>query len=524
MLASNVTFDPPNPGDGDLVTISATVLNEGTADALDVVVRFEDVTDGEIVLIGKQQIIDTIPAGDTATAQVVYDTTNKSGSRQIQVTVDPNDTIAESDETDNVATAALEVAAPPAPNLVVTSDSLAFDPSSPTVGDEVTVQVTVKNDGQVDASNIKVRFLDVTNGGSTPIGTEQTIDNILIGGSATAEVLYDTTGKEGEREIKVVVDPDSLIAETDETDNEATATLEVSPPSEEPPAGPNLALKSSNISFDPSSPAAGEPVTITVTVPNDGGEDANDVVVHVLDSTDEAELIQEVVTDTIEAGGSVEFVVTYDTTDKEGERSITVIADPNDDISETNEEDNEATRTLTVSPPTEGEGPGEEESPGEGAGAETGSGEGESELEVSAVESSRRPNLVVHQEDIALSPFNSREGNLITAVVVVYNEGTADARNVPVQFVEVTDGGVEPLGDLQVIRIIPAGGVAPVRVILDAEAMQGARTIGVVVDPDNLIPELDETDNEANTSLPSGELDRLDRLRPLQPLRAAVVD
>ena len=51
--------------------------------------------------------------------QVQYDTTGKQGERRIQFSVDPNNTIAESNETDNKTVALLTVAPPPAPNLVI---------------------------------------------------------------------------------------------------------------------------------------------------------------------------------------------------------------------------------------------------------------------------------------------------------------------------------------------------------------------------------------------------------------------
>jgi len=524
MLANNITFDPPNPGDGDLVTISAAVVNQGTADATDVVVRFEDITESEPVLIGKQQIIDTIAAGDSATAQVTYDTTDKSGTRQIQVIVDPNETIAESDEADNVATQSLEVAAPPAPNLVVTEESLEFDPAAPTVGDDVTVLVTVLNDGTIDTGNVKVRFFDTTGSSPVPIGTEQTIDVILAGGTGTAQVTYDTAGKEGERSILVSVDPNSLIAETNEDDNEATAILEVAPPEEEPPSGPNLVVSSGDIMFDPSEPTVGDAVTITVDIENDGNEDVDAVTVHILDTTEDEEVIAEMETDPIDAGDSATVMATYDTTDKEGEREITVVVDPEDEIAETNEADNEASETLTVSPP------GEEGDPGDGESGEEEPGDGESgATEVDAVQSVRRgvekgalPNLTILALDVTPGSVGAQVGDTVTVLAVLYNDGQADARNVRVQFMGVSNGSLEPLGEPQVLYLVPAGHVVPVRMEIEGLGRTEQPIIGVRVDPDNTVLESNETDNEVTVSVFGQGAVPPDR--PQQPLQAAVAE
>ena len=82
----------------------------------------------------------------------------------------------------------LLVAAPPAPNLVVTEESLSFDPASPTVGDEVTVQATVMNDGrvlvvgQVDEDDPAAGSVEVTVQAASVDTNNQKRDGHLRGG------------------------------------------------------------------------------------------------------------------------------------------------------------------------------------------------------------------------------------------------------------------------------------------------------------------------------------------------------
>ena len=146
--------------------------------------------------------------------------------------VDPDNKVAEMDEDDNEAEktlTVLPVAEEPAelPNLSITSEGIAFDPESPVPGDVVTVTATISNTGDADAGDVVVRFLDASDDETVQIGDDQTVDAIDAGDAATATVAYDTTDLSGERTITVQVDPDGDIDESDEEDNEASATLSV---------------------------------------------------------------------------------------------------------------------------------------------------------------------------------------------------------------------------------------------------------------------------------------------------------
>ena len=98
--ADNVGFDPASPQPGAQVTIFATVVNNGTADATGVVVRF---LDGAARPIALNQVIDSIPAGSSAVAQVTFDSGSSTGDPSINVEVDPDNFITELNESDNSA-------------------------------------------------------------------------------------------------------------------------------------------------------------------------------------------------------------------------------------------------------------------------------------------------------------------------------------------------------------------------------------------------------------------------------------
>jgi subtilase family serine protease len=211
----------------------------------------------------------------------------------------------------------------------------------------------VLNQGQRNANRVEVQVLEVSNGISVPVGSVQTIGSIASGGSGSVQVPYDTTGKEGDHTILVVVDPANLIAELNEADNQAETTLTVSPPSNNPTVEPNLVMTSSSVIFTPTSPLPGQVVTLTINVHNDGASDATGVVVRVMDVTESPVQVGDDVTiPTVAAGQTMSVTLSYDTTDKTGSRSLTVSADPDNKITESNENDNTTTVTIPLASST----------------------------------------------------------------------------------------------------------------------------------------------------------------------------
>jgi subtilase family serine protease len=349
-LSSNMEFVPSAPQDGNLVTIHATALNNGTMVATDVVVRVEDVTDaGAPQLIGKQRLIDSLQLGEEATVQVMYDTTDKAGDRTIRMVVDPLNSIAECDEADNEAITVLTISPPPAPNLVVGENSVRFSPVSPSDGQVVTITVTVLNEGQRNASRVEVQVMDVSNGTPVPVGDFQIIGGISSGGSGVVQVTYDTTGKQGDRKLQVMVDPANLIAETNEEDNQTEATLTVKEPSDEPSLLPNLVMTSSSVIVTPTLVMPGDIVTMTIYVHNGGGAPASGVTVRVMDVTGTpVQVGDDVIIPFIDAGGTMSVTMPYNTGDQPGSKTLTVSADPDNNITESNENDNTATVTIPI--------------------------------------------------------------------------------------------------------------------------------------------------------------------------------
>lgn len=483
MLSGNVKFDPPAPEINDEVTVSATVLNDGTGDAHDVLVQVLDVTGGESVPVGTEQLIDVIPTGASGTVQVKYTATDEVGSRQLRVVVDPNDTIEELNERDNRATRTLTISPPQLPDVTVSEGDIEFDPASPVEGTQTVISATITNQGIAAAEGVVVRFIDVTSRVPAPINGPQRIERLGVNEKAVVSVTYDTRGKAGERKIRVSVDPQDIVEELDETNNQAEKTLRIRSESEPPTEGPNLVVLASDIDFEPSRPEPGDPVTITVSVRNRGSEDVSDVLVRFEDNTDDAgELIGDVtITETITAGGRASAQIVFDTTDLEGDRTIRVTADPDDAISETDETDNQAERTLQLEASEAVQPPAEEEG---------------------AVASASPPdlaaNLAVTAQQVQVDVVQSADAaDLVIVAATVQNRGRADVGNFSVHVFDVTDD-FRPVGAPQEVETLAAGSETTVRTAFQAPGGVGTRTLQVVVDADNAVAESSEEDNRAS--------------------------
>jgi hypothetical protein len=101
---SAISLSDSRPTSGDVVTISARVRNRGDSAAAPVVVRFAD---GDRVI--GERTISTIPAGESRTASVSWDTSGLEGERTIVVTVDPYGSVREGVEKNNAASRTVRV-------------------------------------------------------------------------------------------------------------------------------------------------------------------------------------------------------------------------------------------------------------------------------------------------------------------------------------------------------------------------------------------------------------------------------
>jgi subtilase family serine protease/prenyltransferase beta subunit len=483
VTSGDVVIFPPSPYVGLMTGIFIKVRNHGETDASNVLVEVYngDPANGGVKLNGGGTY--TIPAGgykETVAAMLPM----TGGSKDIYILVDPNNTVLESNETNNTAVKTFIVGA--AVDLGVSSKNISFNPVNPMEGDLVEISAKVTSWEYGRAENVVVRFYlgDPENGG-VQIGTDQIIPSIYgRGHSETVSMIWDTTGHIGNNDIYVWADPDDVINEEYEsnaylwwgvviTNNIGSKTLKVSTSQ-----GPDLTLTSSDIAFSPSSPVKGDIVTITATIRNIGNQDAYNVPVEFSNGNPEeggTTIFDSQTISYISAGETASVQTTLDTSAFSGTYDIYVNADPYNEISEMNELNNMAHIPLTV----QGQGP---------------------DLAISSIDTT---NLITDFQSldlsgtvqVAISNIGDQPVNtpfLLTIFEDKDNDGILDRVEEPYE-------GDNILGEVTYSNTLMAGTTDTVEITLSGSVLFRDSIIYAVADPDNTVDELDETNNMRNT-------------------------
>ncbi|MFI8287706.1 CARDB domain-containing protein [Streptomyces sp. NPDC085614] len=216
LTVTGLTWAPSSPSETDAVTVDATVRNAGSAAAAATTVEVS--LEGAVA--GSAPVA-ALAAGASATVPVTVGK-RPMGSYTVSAVVDPTDTVAEQDDTNNSRTAAgkLVVGQSPGPDLRVTG--ITTNPASPAVGSAVTFTVAVENRGTTGvAAGTTTRLTAGTttlNGTAGAIAAGQTV-NVAISGSWTAA--------SGGATLTATADATGTVAETDETNNVFSRSLVV---------------------------------------------------------------------------------------------------------------------------------------------------------------------------------------------------------------------------------------------------------------------------------------------------------
>ncbi|MDI6734803.1 MAG: CARDB domain-containing protein [bacterium] len=228
-------------------------------------------------------------------------------------------------------------------------------------------------------------------------------------------------------------------------------------------SAPDLAIRWQDISFEPEVPVEGEPVTIKATVWNYGGTLVENVEVVIGNQLS--------VISKIEAGGSASVTVVSNFT--AGTYKIIVTVDPDDLVKERDETNNTASKNLT---------------------------------------SSILADLTLSPADISFAPAKPTDQDIIRVNATIYNQGEVDVYRTVVSFYagNPATGGTK-LADLTLTSegqygipgepILPNGGNVKIWVISTEPFPADTYDIYVVADSQNMVTEIDETNNIAYKTL-----------------------
>ncbi|GGK80878.1 glycosyl hydrolase [Mangrovihabitans endophyticus] len=155
--------------------------------------------------------------------------------------------------------AEFQVIGNPAPNPDLTVSGMSFSPSSPVETDAVTLSATVRNAGNAGSPASTVNFYL----GTAKVGTA-TVGALAAGASTTVSVNAGTRNA-GTYTLKAIVDEDDTVIEQNDANNSYTnpTDLVVAPVA-------SSDLVASAVSWSPGTPAAGNTVTFSVTLKNQG--------------------------------------------------------------------------------------------------------------------------------------------------------------------------------------------------------------------------------------------------------------
>ena len=142
LTVTNITWSPTSPVEGNSVYFTATVKNSGngsTPNGIPINVNFA--IGSTVVSSGSSS--SSLASNGTVNITATAPWTAVAGTNTVTATVDPSNTIAELNETNNTYSASCVVSPLPGADFIITG--ITASPSNPSSGTAVSFIVTVKN-------------------------------------------------------------------------------------------------------------------------------------------------------------------------------------------------------------------------------------------------------------------------------------------------------------------------------------------------------------------------------------------
>ncbi len=353
------------------------------------------------------------------------------------------------------------------PDLIVTD--ISWSPANPAAGNAVTFSATIKNQGTGATPEGVIHGVAFQiDGAGTTLWSDNYTSSIPAGSSATVTVNGGTAGStwtatSGTHSILAWVDDINRIPnESSENNNQYTKSLAVGTTSQ-----PDLIV--TDISYTPVSPAAGNAVTFSAVVKNQGTTaGAAGIVAFKVDGVQVTASVNS--TTSISAGSTLTIAAADTWTATSGTHTLEAIVDNSNTTVESNEANNSYSEGLTIG----------------GGGGGT-------------------PDLIV--TDIATSPTAPLTGNAVTFSAVVKNQGTGSTPAgtiIGVSFfvndiqVSWSDNTTSSLAAGASVTVTANGGPSGSSTWT---AVTGNHNVTAWVDDVNRMTELDENNNKYSESL-----------------------
>ena len=317
LVIEDITWLPASPAIGETVTFTILIKNQGSGRAD--FSRVEYYLDGELL---SSISVNQIDAG--ATESKTFSWTAGVGQHEIRAVADANSKVMEGSEDNNEKVVSIT---PRAPDFTVETISPSLAEAS--VGETVDFTVTVKNRGELKTGASRVYFY--VDGFS--LGYQELPE---IDAAATVSRTFAWTSKDGAHEIKAIVDLSASVTEMDENNNQKTIIFAIPPPD----------LVIAEMTVSPEEPMAGDNITVMVTIKNQGNGPAAPTLVHLYNNGSSIDI-----KNVPEIDPGAVSTETFTITAWEGDFAIEVVADSDQSIAESNEDNNKKLVELSILPP-----------------------------------------------------------------------------------------------------------------------------------------------------------------------------
>ena len=389
-----------------------------------------------------------IKAGESLSVKLTWNPSSL-GSHNLTFTTDPYNSVTESNEANN--TVNLNVMVTPSSDLSIIS--ITTNPVEPSLSDTITIQAAVKNTGSTELKDINVSFMLDNNS----IGNVK-IDSIPANGTAPAQLTYTPTHA-GNYQLKAVADDGNLIPETNENNNELTASLTIKDPINPVDPIADLSISQAELIADKTEMLIGDTSNIVAIIHNLGTADVASFKVRFYNGNpaEDGVLINEQTITGLLQNASATITLPY-TPVVTGNTFIYMIIDPDNAVIESNKANNAAFIKLTTTAP-----------------------------------SPVLPDLIVN--NVTLSKSSVVTGEKVTINASISNLSAVDQINMVLKF--------SANGNVISETIIPklnAGKTTTIPVEW-LSYYSGTYTISATIDPANAIPEADENNNTGTTAL-----------------------
>ena len=241
LYVQSLVADPSSPVAGQSVTVTAVVKNQGSASsglsALDV---FHDLASSPTASdVADQSVaIPSIAPGATATRTFTlsYPTT---GNRRLWGYVDRSNEVRESSESNNTRLRTITVVEAPQPDLVI--ERITPSIGNPRIGQALDADVVIKNQGTVATSLFNVGlFYDRSSEPITICDADTSGISIGLAPGETSTLTFRNISYDsgGPKKLWAWADYCNLVAESDNSNNTSSQTIEVQPEEDRCPDDP----------------------------------------------------------------------------------------------------------------------------------------------------------------------------------------------------------------------------------------------------------------------------------------------